>query len=165
MTALEIGELVADVLREVEGSTALRDAQGIRHCVRAVIETGGHQFRRRQVELIVAPAHVVGSVQSSAIADRHQHVLETGAALPVIVDVAGCYDGQVQAVGQSGERLRPCSVTADRVVLELDEDPSGSERFGELACEGLALGHAGVEVSEKGALPAARQKDQPAGAA
>ena len=163
LRALEVRELVAQVLGQVERGTPLRDQERVRERLGTALEAMAHLPGLGEVEEPVRPPGAVCAVQRRPAPDRDEHVLEAVALGTVVVDVARGHDAQTQTAGQAGERLVPHAVAFDGIVLELDEDVAGTERAHEPPRERFAVGHGRVERGRDGALRAPRQQDQALG--
>ena len=87
----------------------------------------------------------VGSVQGGPVSDRHEDILQSMPLRAVIVDVAGGHHGDAQAIGQATQASAPVTVPLLLVVLELDEELSGSESALEIPGQKLCGGHAVLE--------------------
>lgn len=163
LRALEVGELVAQILGQVERGAALGDQEGVRERLGSALEAMAHLPRLGEVEEPVGPPGPVCAVERRAVPDRDETVLEPVPLGAVVVDVARGDDPEPQAAPEAGERLVAGGIPFDGVVLQLHEDVPGAERRDEPLGERLGVGHRGVERSGDGALRAPRQQDQPLG--
>ena len=162
--ALEVGEGVAQVPGQVEGSAPLGNPERVRHRVGPLTEAGRRLIRRRQVEAGVGAPAAVGAVQGGAVADGGEDVLEAVPLGAVVVDVACGHHREPQPVGQAPEGSVAGPISLHPVLLKLNEEAVGPERPGQPPGEGLPRGHGVVQGVGQRAPPAAGEQDEALGA-
>ena len=94
-------------------------------------EAVGHLRRRAEDALAVAAPLALGAVQSRAVPDGHERVLEHGATLAVRVDVAGRHRLHAEGLGEIAQCCVAPRIAALVRTLKLDEEALTAERRGE----------------------------------
>src|SRR5690349_10967737 len=159
--AVEIGEAIPPVAREIEAFAALREGQCSIDSIWTVTKQLMDIFRRTQEELTVGTADVVGAIQRRPVTDRHQHVVQAVTGAGVIMHVARRYDAKSYVSCKVDQRAGEPLIAPDVVTLDLDEEPvapeHGTAPLGEPARRPAALCSQGRREQP---LPAAGQHDE-----
>ena len=175
----EVGIAVSELVRQVERAPR-GDLGGARDGV-AVVGEPLRELGRREKNALVVPAPLrLARLERRVAADRHEHVLQEGAAARVRVGVAGRDRRHAERRRQVAQRRVPAHVAALVGPLQLDVEAVGegrSERGREIrvshaeAASGAAGEHdqalvqlgedAGVEGGVSGRLRLASRRPRP----
>jgi len=136
---LEVGKLVAEVAREVEGAAALGDLERSSECVGAAFEASGHHLGRGEVTVRIGAAPRMRSVERGPVANRHQDVLKAVPLGPMHMDVVRRHDRQAHLVGQPPQHPIPSPVSARLGILQLHVEMARLEGVEEAPCHLFAL--------------------------
>ena len=125
--AVKVWKPVAEIPREIERPTALRQHQRGGDSFRTVTKQFRDLARRSQEKLAIGAPDLVRAVEGGAVADRDQHVVQPVPRACVIVRVARRHDAEARVPRQRDQGAGEGQVAPHVVPLQLDVEALRAE--------------------------------------